>query len=200
MWTPHLVQKVIGFHTRGAIPVYRGAEPETPRVRGFPYKPGQSFDIVSKIWKDAKAGIILICSTHTVTEYDKIISTPSTLVTKKLPDRTLSTEMRLISDVRLFNNFCDKNDYPGCVNPTLSDLAVRVESLARNFPGVPRKVTKRDVSEAFERVATHPDCVSILRTEFPGAELGFAHDVVSSGSHCLSDGQHRRATFRHALA
>ena len=104
--------------------------------------------------------------------------TPSTLVTKKLPDRTLSTQMRLISDVRLVDNFCDKTDYPTCLNPTLADLAKRVESLDRNFPGIPRRVTKRDVSEASKRVATHPDCVSILRTEFPGSELGLARDIV----------------------
>ena len=48
----------------------------------------------------------------------------------------------------------------------------------RNFPGVPRRVTKRDVSEAFKRVSTHPDCVFILCTEFPGNELGLAHDIV----------------------
>ena len=99
-------------------------------------------------------------------------------MTKKLPGRALSTEIGFISDVRLVNNFCDKNDYPACLNPTLSDLARRVESSDRNFPGVPRKVTKRDVSEAFKRVATHPDCVSILRTEFPGIELGLARDIV----------------------
>ena len=70
------------------------------------------------------------------------------------------------------------NDYPACENPTLVDLDQRVEMIGRNFPGVPRRVTKRDVSEAFERVATHPDCVSIMCTEFPGNELGLVHDII----------------------
>ena len=33
---PPLVQQVIGFHTRGAIPAYRGVEPETPKITGIP--------------------------------------------------------------------------------------------------------------------------------------------------------------------
>ena len=105
---PALVGHVKDSHTRGVLPAYRGVGPETPRVRGPPYNHGQSFDIISKIWKDVRAGRILICTTRTVTENDKIICTPSTLATKKLPGRTLSTEMRSISDVRLVNNFCDK--------------------------------------------------------------------------------------------
>ena len=91
---------------------------------------------------------------------------------------TLSTDMRLISDVRLVNNFCDKEDYPRRINPTLSDLATRAEYLDRCFPGVPRRVTKRDVNDAFERFASHPDCVDILCAEFPGSDIGLEFDIV----------------------
>ena len=86
--------------------------------------------------------------------------------------------MRLISDVRLINNFRDKADYPACENPSLVDLAQRVEFLERNPPDIPRRATQSDANEAFKRVATHPDCVSILRTEFPGDELCLPNDVV----------------------
>ena len=53
---PGLVRQVKGYHARGALPVYRGLGPDIPRLRCFPYKPGQSFDIISKIWKDVQAG------------------------------------------------------------------------------------------------------------------------------------------------
>ena len=175
---PQLAKQVGDFHTRGVFPVYRGVDPDTPRVRGFPYKPGQSLYIISKLWNDVRAGRILVCATQTVAEFDHIICAPSTLATKKLPGRTISTEMRLISDVRLVNNFCDKTDYPACENPSLADLAQRVEALDRNFPGVPRKTTKRDVNEPFKRVATRPDCAAIFRTEFPGSEIGVPYDVI----------------------
>ena len=75
--------------------------------------------------------------------------------------------MRLISDARLVSNLCDGNDYPTCVSPSAPGIAQRVEFLDRNFPGLPRLVTKRDVNDALKRVETHPGCVSILRTEFP---------------------------------
>ena len=104
--------------------------------------------------------------------------TPPTLPTKKLPDRALSSEIRLISDVRLIGNFCDKSDYPSRINPSLMDIASRVESLDRNFPGAPRRVAIRDVGDAFKRVAAHPDCASILCTEFDGADLGFPRDIA----------------------
>ena len=175
---PQLVDQIIDYHSRGVIPIYRGGSPPTPRVRGFPYKKQQSMEIMEKLWKDVRNGRMLVCTSRTISEYDQIACTPSTLVTKKMPDRTLSTDMRLISDVRLINNFCDKEDYPQCINPSLEDIATRVEYLDRCFPGVPRRVTKRDVNDAFKRVATHPDCVSILCTEFPGSELGLEFDLV----------------------
>ena len=175
---PKLIDQVIDYHSRGVIPVYRGGSPPTPRVRGFPYKKQQSMEIMGKQWKDVRNGRMLVCTSRTISDYDQIVCTPSTLVTKKMPDRTLSTDMRLISDVRLVNNFCDKVDYPPCINPSLEDLATRVEYIARCFPGIPRRVTKRDVNDAFKRVATHPECVSILCTEFPGGELGLDFDLI----------------------
>lgn len=104
--------------------------------------------------------------------------TPPNLVAKKLPGRTLPTEMRRISDVRLVNNFRDKSDYPFCANPSLSDIARRVGFLDRKFPGVARLFTKRDVGDAFKGVAANPDCASILCAEFPGADIGLPRDIV----------------------
>lgn len=95
-----------------------------------------------------------------------------------MPGRTLSAEMRLISDVRLINNFCAKSDYPSCANPSLSDIERRVGSPDRNFSGAPRRVARRDVSDSFKRVATRPDCASVLCTEFPGTDLGLPRDIV----------------------
>ena len=171
---PEIVDRVIDYRSRGVIPVYRGGwfRP-TSRVRGFPYKTRQSLGIMEKLRKDVRQGLMLVCATTTVSDYDQISHTPSILATKKMHDRTLSTEMRLISGVRLVNNFRDKEDYPKCINPTLIDLAARVEYLGRCFPGIPRRVTTRDVDDAFARVATRPDCVAILCTEFPWGNLGW---------------------------
>ena len=161
-----------------SYPFISDGVPNTPTVRGLPYKKRQSFEILPKLWNDVRDGGILICSSMSVADFDAIISTPSTLVTEKFPDRTLPTEMRLISDVRRVRNFCDKTDYPTCLNPSLADIARRVECMDRNFPGVFRRVTKRDVNDASKRVATPPDCASILRTEFPGSDSGLPEDII----------------------
>ena len=139
---PELIDQAMDYRNRGVIPVYRGGQPPTPRARGFPYKPKQSLEIMEKLWKDVRLGRMLVCTTRTISEYDQLVCTPSTLATKKLPDRTLSTDMGLISDVRLVKNFRDKEDYHRCINPSLADLSTRVGYLDRCFPGAPRKVTK----------------------------------------------------------
>lgn len=66
---------------------------------------------------------------------DAVICAPSTIVAKKLPDRALPDEIRLVEDARLVGNFCDKIDYPTCENPPLPDIAQRAEFLDRNFAG-----------------------------------------------------------------
>ena len=53
-----------------------------------------------------------------------------------------------------------------------------VEFVGRNIPVAPRRVTKRDVIDAFKRVAKSPDCASILRTGFAGDDIGFLRDIV----------------------
>ena len=144
----------------------------------------QSLDSLSKVRNDVRFGRIFICRSATITEYDAIVCTPSIRVAGKLPGRTLPTEIRLISDVRIGNNFCDEIDYPTCENPPLVDIAQRVGSLDRNFPWRPRRLIKRDSGDAFKRAATRPACVCILRTEFPGEELGPPRDIVVWRSAC----------------
>lgn len=100
------------------------------------------------------------------------------MVRKKLHGRALSAERRSIPDVWSANNYCDKEAYRACVNPTLRDIATRVGFSDRFPPGVTRSVTKMDVNGASERVGTHPDCVSALRTEFPGGELCMPADII----------------------
>ena len=40
------------------------------------------------------------------------MATPATAVLKKLPGRAVSTDIRIISDLRLPNLFCAKENYP----------------------------------------------------------------------------------------
>ena len=57
------VRPIIDYHTRGAIPVYRGMAPPTPRVRGIPRKRSPSVDHMEQLRKGVRDGRKLIFST-----------------------------------------------------------------------------------------------------------------------------------------
>ena len=69
----YMVRPIIDYRTRGVIPVYRGSEPPSPRVRGSPYKHSQSVGIIGKVRNDVRNGRILVRSARTVTEYDSMV-------------------------------------------------------------------------------------------------------------------------------
>ena len=86
--------------------------------------------------------------------------------------------MKLIPYVGLIINFCEKSDYPQCANPSLSDVATRIEFLDRRCPVIHRRVTKRDIVDASKRAPAHPYFSAILCVEFEGSDLGPPGDIV----------------------
>lgn len=177
---PYFDGNVVDYHTRGVIPVYRGSDPPVPRVRGFPYKRSQIPDVIPASPKDYQRGRIDLRSKNTGAEYDKIISAPATPQTKKRPRRTLSTEVRLISGVRIIGDILTNiHDYTACPNQTLQEIEPRVLFNGRYFPDFPRMGAKLDVDEASRRVDTSPDRAVILRTKFACGELCLKNDIIS---------------------
>ena len=120
--------KIIDIQTRGAIPAYRGSEPYVHRTMGLPNKRTQSLEMVTNLLEDVRNIWILVCSADSVSDYSSAVCTPSTKVPKRWPDRTTSTEIRLISDVRLVNHYCAKSGYPLCLNHTLGDISHRARN------------------------------------------------------------------------
>ena len=118
-----LVNRVVDYRSSGFIPVYRGTTHAAPRDRGIPYQKRQSLCNIAKLRRGVRDGRILICSANTVSEFDTIGRTPPTIATKKSPRVAFLIAMRLISDVRLINNFCDKADFPVGENHALADIA-----------------------------------------------------------------------------
>lgn len=53
---PQLRIEIVQLQTIGAIPHFRGSEPEAPRPPGLPYDSQKTRDTVGGIWKDAKEG------------------------------------------------------------------------------------------------------------------------------------------------
>ena len=176
--SPDLGEKLKEVHRIGVQPIFRGETPHGERERGLPYARHQSKEIAEKLWKDVSKGRMFMCSAETVGNNPEILSSPSTLVPKRLPDRTLSSDKRLIADMRGVNNYTSKLDYHLMSVPSIQGLAKKVALLKRRFPGKSLVCTKRDIDSAFRRLNLHPDSVVIMNTELKGDEMGLTKDPI----------------------
>ena len=53
---PPMLRQIQGYHSIGVLPVYRVGIPPAPRVRGFPDKKRQSFEILPKLRIEVRDG------------------------------------------------------------------------------------------------------------------------------------------------
>ena len=95
----------------GAITRYRGGYPGTFRVRGRPRNPADRNFIMNKLWPKAQQGKMPLCAGGGIPLESQFTASPSTTVAKKLPDRTISSDKRVILDVRRVHLKCTKTDY-----------------------------------------------------------------------------------------
>ena len=105
---PQLRGDIINMHTTGALPFSRGDPPTGPRALGLPYDPTKTVEMVKKIWKDVRVGRVLVVSSRVVGGNSPTIATPTTTAQKRLPDRTMSDDFRIISDLRFPNLFVSR--------------------------------------------------------------------------------------------
>ena len=78
---------------------------------------------------------MFICSSEAIDGNPEVLSPPSTIVAKRLPDRNLSDGKRLIADLRESNMFTTKKGYRKMAVPDIQVLAKRVDMLKRRSPG-----------------------------------------------------------------
>ena len=107
-----LRDRIEQLHTTGALPFSQGQPHGKPRPRGFPYDASKTVEMAQELWEDLREGRVLIATSHVAGDDDPLIATPTTTVMKRLPDRTMSDDCRIISDMRFRNLFCDKEDCP----------------------------------------------------------------------------------------
>ena len=169
---PILRDQIVQLHTIGAPPCFRGQPPGGPRPCGLPYDESKTVEMVEKIWKDVRQGRVLVITPHVAGKEAPIIATPTTTVQKKLPDRTMSDDFRIISDLRLPNLFCEKDDYREVKKADIRQIAERAVAMKLKWPNLKILRSKRDIDAAFRRVKVHADMIDILRTEFSATKLG----------------------------
>ena len=95
-----------------------------------------------------------------------LIPTPATTAVEKLPDRTISADVRIISDLRLTNLLFAKEDYPAAHMTNKVEIAEGAVSSRRTWPQTEVVCCNRDFDDAFKRVRTHPDMCIILCAAF----------------------------------
>ena len=72
------------------------------------------------------------------------VSSPFEAVPKMLPNRTLSSEVRLVHDQRLVNAGTDKDLHPPAVQPLHQQIIRRILWLKARYPGVKVVMAKKD--------------------------------------------------------
>ena len=92
--------------TVGVDAIYEGGIPVNPRTRGLPYQMSgrqHCITIGGKMWNDVLAGRMFARTAKTVDLFSPVEATPTTMVDKKNPGRAISTDKRVIADLRRAN-------------------------------------------------------------------------------------------------
>ena len=174
---PAIAPQLIDISRRGMIPGYRGAAPPEKRVTRYPYVPDDAEKIAKKLWKDIRMGIVVVCDTELAEDSGLVISHASSAVRKKNPDRTLSVDYRILSDLRQINLGNHKEDFYPVEVVRLSEIISRILKLTRQFPTLPVLMTKRDIASASRRILLRPVLVQIFTTDIPGSAFARNSDV-----------------------
>ena len=161
-----LRNQISQLHTIGALPHFHGQPPEGSRRSGLPYEETKTVGMVEKIWKDVRQGRVLVITSRVAGPESLLIATPTTTAVKKLPDRSISKDFRIISDLRYTNLFRMKSEYPDVQVTDIIQLAERAVSVKRKWSGLLSRCTKRDIDSAFKRIRVHTDMSLILCAEF----------------------------------
>ena len=173
------------FHTLtvGVVATYTVGVPTYPRTRGLPYQSNDDqhcLKIGEKFWKDILNGRMFVCTASSVSLHTPLEATPTTMVDKKNPDRTISLDKRMIADLRRVNLSFPDGQYYKVTVPTVSEVARDVLRLQALNPHTPIALTKRDIAAAFRLLRLHPALCLVMATELPGKIFGLDNgfDVV----------------------
>ena len=147
-----------------------------PRTRGLPYQlteRSHCITIGEKLWKDVTAGRMFVCAAKSVDTHAPVEATPTTTVDKKNLDRTLSTDKRMIADIRRVNLSSPADQYYHVAVPTITDIARSAYQLHARFPRtLPITMTKRDIASAFRLLRLRPALCLAMLTELTGQFSG----------------------------
>ena len=109
-----------------------------------------------QLMKDiAKHRVLVASANHNALKHT--VSSPFELVLKMLPNRSLSTEARLVHDQRQVNGGTHKDLHPPAAQPTHEQVARQILWLKARYPGVKVVLAKKDVAGAFRLLWVDPE-------------------------------------------
>lgn len=188
---PELVGQIARIREVGALPYYGGTSAGNGRASGLPYDESKTHLAASNLWRDVRKGRVLVAHDDAISAETPIIPTPTATVAKKLPDRAISTDVRIISDLRLANLFCDRENYQEIHLSDIDEIASRDITIKRTWPNAQVVCCKRDIDAASNRVRTRRDMRVLLRAEFSGryfeidGNILFSHIAIPFRWRCM---------------
>ena len=150
---------------RGMPARYQGERERVPS-RLHPRARNNLDQVYSQIMKDVKKHrVLLVTDRHP--KLSSTVSSPFEAVPKMLPNRSLSTEMRLVHDQRRVNQGTDKTLHPPASQPLHEQVVRRILWLKTRYPGVRVLLAKKDVAGAFRLLWVDPRDVELFGGDLP---------------------------------
>ena len=135
-------------------------------------------EVFEKAWGDTKYGVVLWCTEAAEEFTPDLMEAPTGRVPKMLPDRTLSSEGRIIHDMRLQSADGAKEDHPVALQPRDRQIARWSLWWRARHPKVAQVCAKRDVNRAFKWHHLRADDAGEFGTSLPGETLGVQGKVL----------------------
>ena len=140
-------------------------------------------EALRKVWKDCCKGRVLLCTTALDSGTRSLLSglacSPFGRVPKLNPDRTVSSEGRLVHDLRELNVTGHKHDHPPALQSRHHSVARLILWWKARHPGVDILLAKRDIADAFKWLWAHDQLAGLFGTEFPGVEFDPLCSVIA---------------------
>jgi len=150
---------------------------ERSRVRTRPHPRARANmpQVYQQLMKDVSKHRVLVVN-HRHPGLGHAVSSPFEAVPKMLPNRTLSSEVRLVHDQRLVNAGTDKELHPPAVQPLHQQIVRRILWLKAMYPGIKVVMAKKDVAGAFRLLWVDPRDVELF-----GGDLPWEPESMGSG-------------------
>ena len=131
-------------------------------------------EVFEKAWSDTAFGGVLWLTPKVEDLLSEMVESPNGWVPKQLPNRTLSSEGRIILDMRIPNAAGSKYEHPPALQPRHSQIARKATWWRARHPKIDQISSKRDVSRAFKWHFLRPEDAPEFAASLPGKAIGLA--------------------------